>query len=308
MPKQHQRPIYMLIFNDLLKKHNQAQPKYEPTQSDKKKANVERPSVSFSNPSAPSVNPAATIESSAPLQGTSAATQTVSASGQPSVSRGTSSASAQSDRASQDQSPSVSRSSNASGRKTASNQSISQGSGSVQASNRLFNPSMAPKQTTRTPPPFQKPKAHKIVVQRPASTSGKQTGSASAPSVSQTPIAVLGNSNSLPPERRRSPSPNLRTSHSSMAKTIAAHTPHAFKTLGPGFNNKAPAEKSLNPTPGDGHSLSSTIVPSDYEHIYHAPSQISDLPGVNETVNQDESAAHKPKRKKRNHHSRTHNH
>lgn len=299
----------MLIFNDRLRKHNQAQPRYEPPRpaaGQEQTNNADKPSVSFSNPSAPSVNPATTNtteSSSAPL----------SASRTPSTTPPTRtySASAQSDRSLDGQSPSNSRSSNISTAtkraRSSQTNSNSQGSGSL-AANKLFASSMAPKQTSRTPPPFQKPKAHKIILHKAPVTkliagAGAATATKdSAPSVAQTPVAVIGNSNSVPSERRKLGSPNSRSSHGSMAKTIAEHTPHGFKTLGPGFNNRAPAEKSLNLNPGDGHSLSSTIVPSDYEHIYHAPSQITDLPGVDDKSQRRTTQQAKKKQQEQHHH------
>jgi len=114
----------------------------------------------------------------------------------------------------------------------------------------------------------------------------------SAPNVSQTPEAVMGNSNSLGSGRIRS---GGKVARKSMAKTIAEMTPNGFKTLGPGFNRDAPAEKSFNRNLAHGSSLSSSLVPSDYEHIFHAPSQIADLPvpGTNRSGREARVAARK---------------
>lgn len=83
--------------------------------------------------------------------------------------------------------------------------------------------------------------------------------------------------------------PAARDARTSMAKTIAEQTPNAFETLGPGFNNRVlvnPAEKSFNSlgqgggksgSSAGGGSLASSMMPSDYEHIFHAPSQINGL-------------------------------
>lgn len=74
------------------------------------------------------------------------------------------------------------------------------------------------------------------------------------------------------------------SAHTSLAKTIAEQTPNAIKTLGPGFNNRAPAEKSFS-TKVDGATLSNSVMPSDYEHIFHAPSQMLDVPPAPPSVN-----------------------
>lgn len=105
----------------------------------------------------------------------------------------------------------------------------------------------------------------------------------SAPSVSQAPTAILGSGStrtSAEHKHKQKHHTGSKSAHSSMAKTIAEQTPNAFQTLGPGFNtNAASANRSSNLL---SSSLGSFSVPSDYEHIYHAPSQISDLPSNKE--------------------------
>lgn len=103
-------------------------------------------------------------------------------------------------------------------------------------------------------------------------TGGGQTHNKdSAPSVSHAPNAVLGPSSIAGGAKAKA---KVGKTHASLAKTIADQTPDAFKTLGPGFN-RGP-EVSLR---GKGSNTSTTsaqlsTIPSDYEHIFHAPSDM----------------------------------
>lgn len=113
----------------------------------------------------------------------------------------------------------------------------------------------------------------------PALTSSKQQVQKtirikdSAPSVSQTPAAVIGNSSSLQQSKKSYTKPRQM----SLTKTIANQTPNAFKTLGPGFDVSHTEGRSYNRSVSkDDKSITLTGMPSDYEHIFHAPSQFLD--------------------------------
>lgn len=109
-----------------------------------------------------------------------------------------------------------------------------------------------------------------------ATSKGTLRRDSSAPSVSHAPQGVLGNSSPKPTSGSHRARP--RDNQASLAKTIAEQTPNAFKTLGPGFNNNAPTEKSLTLQTPFESTLGNSSLPSDYEHIFHAPSQIIDTP------------------------------
>lgn len=165
------------------------------------------------------------------------------------------------------------------------------------------SPQLKYKQRDRKLPNPAKPQAA-TKLQTSFKTLGKTISTKdSAPSVSNTPPAVMGNSdNSLAAaivkDINRKIAKDLRKEattatkaiktnyqqqqprHTSLAKTIAEQTPNAFRTLGPGFNNSAGQERSLtihgNQKISNISGGSITTIPSDYEHIFHAPSQFVD--------------------------------
>lgn len=303
------RPIYMLIFHDLLQKHNDNQQKYAPPQNQQQRQttkSAEKPSVSFSNASSNSVmtarptNTAATVSS----RSTSApnSINNVSASSQQSYVRSATHT-------------------NSSGHTVLAPHFSGPGgtTTSVSDNNPLsgHRTSMEYNQMSTRTPPLPPPKVvvfpdsnapsrnrlttvRRGVGQRPvgpANTSGGNKDS-SSPSVSHAPRGVMGTSSGLPADQRKK---LAKTSHVSLAKTIADQTPNGFKTLGPGFNRNAPVEKSLHPMKGSGSgSLASTIMPSDYEHIYHAPSQLNLL----DAPSTDQPNSDSPKKTYKKHHAK----
>lgn len=56
-----------------------------------------------------------------------------------------------------------------------------------------------------------------------------------------------------------------------------------FQTLGRGFETDGATQKNSKSI---SSGLGNFSVPSDYEHIYHAPSQLSDLPSDNQSAQQ----------------------
>lgn len=327
------RPKYMYIFNDLLKRHNDAQPKFfskkRVVEDSEKESEKEKPSLSYSNTSTPSIDPAKVssyTQSAAPTI-TNKASSELSTSDKDSSSRLTAISSPFSSQDNQQQEQSSSRNISKQNnhfvqleqrdRKLVPTQvSDSGGGGGSTSQNKLPNliklpPSWSPRlqqqqqQQQRSQPQPQQPTTNStsMSIDRPSLPSQQKLSTAttttttttqrasellknskqhfkdSAPNVSQAPTAVMGNSSTQQHhQHKQHAGPKRKIIHTSMAKTIAEQTPNAFKTLGPGFNAKAPAEKSFNPlTTTTSSSLGGFTLPSDYEHIFHAPSQISDL-------------------------------
>lgn len=278
------RPLYMLTFIDWLRLHNESQPKFTPNQGGPP-AGSEKPPVYIAAPQR-------TVSSSAREQSVSSS-RTASTSqqqSQPSESSASKTATYASE--------------NSNSRSSSSNKYSPYVNASIQY-NRLMHKSsnsipirpIPASKTVNAASPARRPTATtspnaNIVLnnQVPLTanpefgilktiTAGK--GSVSAPSVSHTPTAVTGSSNVTRPHYKE-------VQPISLTKTIAAQTPNAFQTLGPGFDVKdAPVKGKL------GSQLSS--MPSDYEHIFHAPSQINDS---STSSGKKHSRSHKKSKKK----------
>lgn len=300
--KSKKRPKYMYLFNDLLKRHNDAQPKFFSKKgvlegNEKRKKEIEKekekPSLSYSNTSTPSIDPAKVssyTQSAAPTISNKASSEF--GSDKDSSSRLTAISSPFS---SQDNQQEQSDSRNLSNyfdqlEKERKKLDPAQVNGATYAelppsrSPRLQQRSQPQQPTTTTSMSIDRPSLPSFKLSTTTTSSqrasellknSKKHFKDSAPNVSQAPTAVMGNSSTQ--QHKHHPGSKKKIAHSSIAKTIAEQTPNAFKTLGPGFNAKAPAEKSFNPLATITSSLSGFTLPSDYEHIFHAPSQISDL-------------------------------
>lgn len=290
---QPERPAYMQIFHNLLKRHHEFQPKFKRSAS--KAVPKESPSMSFSNTSTRSCDPSAgssTKTNTNPGVALKEPTQTLASMSLKSY----------------DTKPTINAGSIRSGKGT--------NVGSFTNIDTIDAPSASHRTTTRgaildrrrptTPaerslrravdkakregaiPAYKQSPAGTVIslpsgkslvsTKFPQTTTGSSSKVAlkrdsSAPSVSHAPEAVLGTSTPSPGGHRRTQAHN---DQASLAKTIAEQTPNAFQTLGPGFNKNAAAEKSLTLQSAFGSSLGSGLMPSDYEHIFHAPSEMPD--------------------------------
>lgn len=303
------RPNYIYIFNDLLIRHNNAMPKYflpKVGANERQRAT----SVSFSNTSTRSLDPAKafsyTTTSNAPTITATSTTTKISSSDVSNKSYSTSPTST---------SPSYTQDSQMPDNRLLSSRDIlrqlermsPQGSPrNVTSTNYklplsvlMKSPSITTSTSSRLPQSSSQTVAklssrsttNKVRLPPPKVALKDKDGSkntrSSGPNVSQTPTAVLGNSSAATANngdkrlmRSQQQQHDQHHQHTSMAKIIAAQTPNAFKTLGPGFNIRAPAEKSF--TANLASSLGASNLPSDYEHIFHAPSQISNLQDSNQ--------------------------
>ena len=297
------RPPYMVIFIDLLKRHEDSQPKFTPTSGSSGAVSggpSDKPSLIFSNVSNRSMtNPLTgatttrTFNSRSSLHLRPHSTQQLSsrASVQSQDSQalsfvnrkgaGGSSVSPNFHPASEhfnQRSPPMpmSDNGNSSAGSSQQQQAVTQRPQALLITS-PNSPAVRPSLVasgTRTAPAL-KNLAQRVMAKRDSGTTA----------ISQTPTGKLGTTTSLPGEKR----PSTRVSghytakdgknkrHTSLAKTILEHTPTAFRTVG--MSTKTAAEdKIAKATEGaNGGTLGSTMEPSDYEHIYHMPSQTSDI-------------------------------
>lgn len=300
------RPLYMLIFNDKLKRHNDAQPKFT---LQPQNIIAEKPSVSYSSPSDRSITLGRDASSNAALKAPSSVTNKLSSTPSFKSYIKSSSATATTTTANQSDQSQVAGTSAA----TMKDHSIDRARETSHQPSRIRPTNDDP--TRRSPAIPPSPQTRTVIAIDKAQLSNKPSPHRgkhvilkdSAPSVAQTPEAVVGNSNCLPFDNCTQ-TPSNKHLHYSLAKTIAEQTPNAFKVLGPGFNKNAPAEKSFNiqksKSNSESNSLSSSNMPSDYEHIFHAPSQLADLPSISlnrskrrETSSKKHRASHSNKRK-----------
>lgn len=111
-----------------------------------------------------------------------------------------------------------------------------------------------------------------------AKLAAKTTKESNGPSLTQTPTPTVGGSASLNQTNNNRAGPKPNQKKISISRIIAEQTPNAFKTL---VNVKNPGEHS-----GHGHrdgapgrpGSAMDAVPSDYEHIFHYPSNMVDEP------------------------------
>lgn len=298
----------MRIFHNLLKRHHDVQPKF--TRSERKAPPKEGPSISFSNTSTRSCDPSAS--SSAKTN-----TNPGAALKEPTQTRASMSLKSYDTRPTTDASPTVSgQTTNAStnintidartmDKTTARAAKLDRHRPTTPAEISLRRAVDQAKRGKKIPAYKESPagtvislpSGKSLVSNKFPQTSGSLSKAAlkrdsSAPSVSHAPEAVLGTSMPSPAGRKRSYAPN---DQASLAKTIAEQTPNAFQTLGPGFNKNAAGEKSLTLQTTFGSSLESGLMPSDYEHIFHAPSE---MPELTDAINVErEVREKKPKNK-----------
>lgn len=179
------------------------------------------------------------------------------------------------------------------------------------------NPNTSTKPNTRASP-ANEPSTNNPQPQQPAATQSqfdlKQPAGIPAPkgqamkviakkadgssNLNQTPTARLGTSPGSSSFKVNKPSPNAQK-HSSMAKTIVEASP--FKTFVPGFQPQSSVSAAAkNNLAASQSTLGSAIIPSDYEHIFHAPSQLTH-------EKETSTGLHKPKRRPHRHHHHHHN-
>lgn len=300
----------MRIFHNLLKRHHDVQPKF--TRSERKAPPKEGPSISFSNTSTRSCDPSAS--SSAKTN-----TNPGAALKEPTQTRASMSLKSYDTRPTTDASPTVSGQTTNAGaftnintidartmdKTTARAAKLDRHRPTTPAEISLRRAVDQAKRGKKIPAYKESPagtvislpSGKSLVSNKFPQTSGSLSKAAlkrdsSAPSVSHAPEAVLGTSMPSPAGRKRSYTPN---DQASLAKTIAEQTPNAFQTLGPGFNKNAAGEKSLTLQTTFGSSLESGLMPSDYEHIFHAPSE---MPELTDAINVErEVREKKPKNK-----------
>lgn len=257
-------PSYALIFLNRLRKHNEAQPKFVALKQPPEAS--EKPSVSFSQTSAksvinvPTATVTATVSTTLPTLGTSS---TIKMSSAPSY--GSQNTASRTNSASDRAAPGTMSTNPASGH-------LASFSTLVQAKQMSTSPAKRPAASPIPTAPRLLPLRLSLPIKGYGKYSITKESAAGSGGFSQTPAAGVGtNSTGAQQQQRVGENQKLPITSrpQSLAKTIAEHTPNAFKTLGPGFNAKAATEKSLN-------TLSNSMMPSDYEHIFHAPSQASE--------------------------------